>query len=65
MDQRPGSAKPQPGYAQGDNAAGQNKNAPAQQPVKKEVQVSQTTKERAEAAKEFIESTFRLRVYKF
>jgi len=61
MDQRSGYNRPQAGYGHGDNANYQQTqgrtNAP--QPVqKKEVQISQTAKEKAEAAKEFIEKRY-------
>jgi len=61
MDQRSGYNRPQPGYGHADNAGYQQNQGrnPAPQPVpKKEVQISQTAKEKAEAAKEFIESNY-------
>jgi len=66
MMDRTGYNKPSPGYAQHDNTAyqqAQNK-ANAPQPVtKKEVQISQTTKEKADAAKEYIESKLPLKTH--
>jgi len=56
---RTGYNKPNPGYAQADNAGyqqTQSKGNIAQPATKKEVQISQTTKEKADAAKEYIES---------
>lgn len=54
-DPRAAYNKPATANAQADNGAGQRGNVP-QQAVKKEVQISQTTKEKADAAKEYIES---------
>ena len=53
--------KPATANTQGDNGAIQQRaNAAAQQSKPKEVQISQTTKEKADAAKEYIESNFPL-----
>ena len=60
MDQRSGYNKAGPGYGHNDNSPYNQaqKQAAAAQPVaKKEVQISQNTKEKADAAKEYIEST--------
>ncbi len=56
MMDRGGYNKPNPGYAQQEYQQAQNRAPAPQTAVKKEVQISQAAKEKADAAKEYIES---------
>lgn len=55
-DPRAAYNKPTTPYTRGEDQQGQPKPGAPQAPVKKEIQISSQTKERAEAAKDYIES---------